>query len=566
MSGHLAEFAYRKETTAMKPVSIRSLSLGLALASSLVLQAGAEPTSMFILDASGSMWGRLPDNQMKIVAARETMGRLVGALPDSVSAGLIAYGHRRKGDCGDIELVQEARAGGGSKIAAIIGSLQPRGKTPISDALKLAGEKLAGNEDRSTIVLVSDGIETCQGNPCAVAAALAASQASLTVHVIGYAVDQATRAQLQCIAEKGRGRYFTADNVSGLKSALTTVTDSIRNSEPVPVEPVSVKAPAAADTGTAVTIEIAGPGTIRLDMADWARLPKYWKVLNPETGEEIAKTDGREISVMAGDYQIAWRHLEHGAQEVNLPQIVTVEPGRVTEAPIRTGLQLVPPAGTEPPYYWQLLPEGAKIRKSFRGRDAAAWYSVWDAVPVPAGAYTLLIRQSEHDHSEANLGRVVLEQGQLLQLPLDQGVNVAWNSAWGDEVYNITFTDAAGQQVKTDTSGPLFLAPGTYQVSLRLTQQNHRDAPFGTVKVGETGFADAMLTSGIAFDTGIEGEFRLTATELDSGETAVMNNSWGPMPLGAGRYRFDLRMKGSKAQTIIPELEIRPGQFITAKM
>ncbi|MEH6728415.1 MAG: VWA domain-containing protein, partial [Hyphomicrobiales bacterium] len=499
----------------MKSLTLKALSIGLLMTASLSLQAEAEPTSMFILDASGSMWGRLPDSQMKIVAARDAMSELVGALPDNISTGLIAYGHRRKGDCGDIEVVQEATPGGGSKIADIIATLQPRGKTPISDALKLAGNKLTGIEDQTTIVLVSDGIETCEGNPCAVAEALAAAQVNLSIHVIGYSVDQLTRTQLQCVADKGNGEYFTADDLSGLKTALATVTESIRSAEPIAVpEPIIVAAPEAADTGSAITIQIAGPGTIRLDMADWTHAPKYWKILDPETGEEIAKTSENEASVMPGDYQLAWRHLEHGSAEVILPQIVTVESGKVTDAPIKTGLQLVPPAETETPYYWQLLPEGAKVKKSFRGRDAAAWYWVWDAVPVPAGAYTLLIRQSEHDHSEANLGRVVLEEGQLQQLPLDQGVNVAWNSVWGDEVYNITFTHENGDQIKTDTQGPLFLAPGKYDVSLRLTQHDHRDAPFGTVEVSDTGFADAMLTSGITFDTAIEGEFKLIATDL----------------------------------------------------
>lgn len=551
----------------MKSPTLKALTVGLVMATGLTASAIAEPTSMFILDASGSMWGRLPDSQMKIVAARDAMGELVGALPDSIATGLIAYGHRRKGDCGDIEIVQQATPGGSSKIPELIATLQPRGKTPISDALQLAGDKLTGIEDQTTIVLVSDGIETCEGDPCAVAASLAAAQTNLSIHVIGYAVDQPTRTQLECVADKGNGEYFTADDLGGLKTALAAVTESIRTAEPVAApEPIEVATPEVADTGSAITIQIAGPGTIRLDMAEWTQAPKYWKILDPETGEEIAKTSDSEVSVMPGDYQLAWRHLEHGSEEVTLPQIITVESGKVTDAPIKTGLQLVPPADTDTPYYWQLLPEGAKVKKSFRGRDAAAWYWVWDPVPVPAGAYTLLIRQSEHDHSEANLGRVVLEEGQLQQLPLDQGVNVAWNSTWGDEVYNITFTAENGDQIKTDTQGPLFLAPGTYGVTLRLTQHGHRDAPFGTIEVSDTGFADAMLTSGITFETAIEGEFKLTATDLDTGEKAVMSNRWGPMPLGAGRYSFDLQLKGNKAQTIVPELEIKAGQFITAKM
>lgn len=550
----------------MKQLKSLALAAGLILAPQFSVPAFAQSTSMFILDASGSMWGRLPDKQMKIVAAREAMGELLGALPNTVSAGLIAYGHRKKGECSDIEVVQEAIAGGGAKIAARIGSIQPRGKTPISDALQLAGSKLTGIEDPTTIVLVSDGIETCEGDPCAVAEALAQSQAKLNIHVIGYAVDLKTKTQLQCVAEKGRGKYFTADNLGELKSALATVTESIKSAEPIVAEAPEVEAPSVEDTSTTITIQIAGPGTIKLKLADWVTEPKYWKILDPETGEEVVKTSDAEISTLAGDYQLAWRHVEHGAHEVNLPQIITVKSGEVTEAFIDTGVQLVPPSDTEQPYYWQLLPAGSDIKKTFRSRDATAWYSVWDAVPVPAGAYTLLLRQSEHDHSEANLGTINLEDGQLTQFPLDQGVNVQWNSAWGDDVHNIVFTGSDGQKVKTDTAGPLFLASGDYDVSLRLTEHGHRAAQFGKVSVPETGFADAKLTSGITFETSIEGKFSLIAKNLDTGFEAKMTNRWGPMPLGAGRYQFDLKMEGNKAQTIVPELEIKPGQFVTAKM
>lgn len=547
---------------------LRSIALAasLLLAPNMLTGALAQSTSMFILDASGSMWGRLPDNQMKIVAAREAMGELLGALPENISTGLIAYGHRKKGDCGDIEVIQEAVAGGGAKIAARIGSLQPRGKTPISDSLQLAGDKLTGIEDPTTIVLVSDGIETCEGDPCAVAASLAQSQANLSIHVIGYAVDLKTKTQLQCVADKGRGKYFTADNLGELKMALATVTESITTAEPIMIEVPEVEAPMVEDTSTTITIQIAGPGTIKLKLADWVTEPKYWKILDPETGEAAVKTSDDEISTMAGDYQLAWRHVEHGAHEVNLPQIITVKSGEITEAIIDTGIQLVPPAETERPYYWQLLPAGSDIKKTFRSRDATAWYSVWDAVPVPAGSYTLLMRQSEHDHTEANLGTVILESGQLTQLPLDHGVNVQWNDAWGDDVYDILFTGSDGETTKTDTEGPLFLAPGDYDVSLRLTEHGHRDAQFGRITVSKNGFTDPQLTSGITFDTKIEGKFSIIAKNLDTGSEAKMTNRWGPMPLGAGRYQFDLKMEGNKAQTIVPELEIKPGQYITAKM
>ncbi|WP_422039791.1 vWA domain-containing protein [Roseibium sp.] len=542
--------------------TVTALALGLAVSTPGL----AEPSSMFILDASGSMWGRLDDGRPKITAAREVMGDLTSKLPASLKAGLIAYGHRRKADCSDIEVVHPVSTAGGAVIGAKVGSISPRGKTPITDALRLAAERLTGNEDNRTIVLVSDGIETCEGDPCALAEALHKSDAGLKIHVVGYGVDAQAQKQLQCVAEKGGGAYFTANDTSGLSAALTQVTESISNQEEIVVE-----APEVTETASTIQLQIAGPGTIKLKLADWAQMPKYWKITNPETAEEMAKVTEDSVTAMPGSYQLVWRHLEHGAQEVTLPEVVSVSSGQTSEVSIDTGLQLVPPAGQDRPYYWQLLTNDTDLENGFRKREPAAWYWVWDAVPVPPGDYTLIVRQSEHDHSEVNLGKISLEKGKLQQIALDQGLNLYWNEDW-DSISYLKITDSSGVETKFDGRGPVFLAPGTYDLALRLTEHNHTEADFGKITVPEQGFVDAKLTSGIKFDTQIPGEIKVTARNLDNGREASISwsrtssNPWPPMPLGAGRYQIDMQIKGSAPMTIVPEVTIEPGQFITAKM
>ena len=70
------------------------------------IAGAAERNLLFILDASGSMWGRIDDTP-KISVAKEVMTDLVRGLPAGSNAGLLAYGHRRKGDCSDIESLVE---------------------------------------------------------------------------------------------------------------------------------------------------------------------------------------------------------------------------------------------------------------------------------------------------------------------------------------------------------------------------------------------------------------------------------------------------------------------------
>ena len=218
--------------------------------------------------------------------------------------------------------------------------------------MKLAGETLTGREEERTIVLVSDGIETCKGDPCAVAEALRNSASNLKIHVVGYGVDAEARAQLQCVAQKGGGAYFDVDDTAALSGALTEVAESITTDKEIVVE-----APKVENTSTTIQLQIAGPGTIRINLADWATQAKYWKVVEPETGEEVAKTNELEMPVMAGEYQLVWRQVEHGGQEIDLPKVVTVDSGQVTEVDINTGAQFIAPEGMDRPYYWQLLPE-----------------------------------------------------------------------------------------------------------------------------------------------------------------------------------------------------------------
>jgi hypothetical protein len=100
--------------------------------------------------------------------------------------------------------------------------LKARGYTPITRSLQLAAQDI-GNEPSAehTVVLVSDGRETCKADPCATAKALAAADAKLVIHTIGLGADAAARRQLQCIASVSRGAYFDARSQEELAARFT---------------------------------------------------------------------------------------------------------------------------------------------------------------------------------------------------------------------------------------------------------------------------------------------------------------------------------------------------------
>ncbi|MCK4271098.1 VWA domain-containing protein, partial [bacterium] len=179
----------------------------------------------FILDASGSMTAELTGaGKSRLEVAKEAMAELLPQIPAGVRCALWFYGHRypqkpKEKSCADIE---EAFSLGPIDVAdylAKINAIDAIGYTPIAGSIELAAKELPADEFNS-IVLLSDGEETCGGDPCALAEALKASDAAVSIHVVGYAVEQKAREQLQCIARASGGTYHDAQDAADLLQAL----------------------------------------------------------------------------------------------------------------------------------------------------------------------------------------------------------------------------------------------------------------------------------------------------------------------------------------------------------
>jgi len=199
----------------------------IALTSALAPAALAQerPSTILVLDASGSMWGQI-DGINKITIARDVVGDIVSDFPADQNLGFVTYGHRERGQCADIETLVEPAPGTAAEIAGIVEGLNPRGMTPMTDAVVTAAQALRNTEQAATVILVSDGIETCNPDPCAAARALEEAGVDFTAHVIGFDVRGEADAllQMQCIAEETGGRFLTADNAQELNEALREVT------------------------------------------------------------------------------------------------------------------------------------------------------------------------------------------------------------------------------------------------------------------------------------------------------------------------------------------------------
>ncbi len=205
------------------------LACGLLLTGTATAQDN--PNTILVMDGSGSMWGQI-DGTAKITIAQDVVAELIGTIPSDQGLGLTVYGHRARGDCTDIETVVAPAAGTGPAIVDAVRGIKPLGKTPMTDAIIAAAEALRYTEDSATVILVSDGVETCNPDPCAAARLLEEAGIDFTAHVVGFDVgsDPDALAQMQCIAAETGGDFLTAENALELGAALTAVVQ-----EPEPI-------------------------------------------------------------------------------------------------------------------------------------------------------------------------------------------------------------------------------------------------------------------------------------------------------------------------------------------
>jgi hypothetical protein len=224
-----------------EPTMRRSITLSIALvllgAPLAIAQAqvGEIPSEslLLIMDSSGSM-NSVDENGVPLIdGAKEALRILVDAIPDDAYVGLRVYGHRYPNDdpvngCRDTELVIPVEPIDQNAMKAAIDSYEARGFTPIGLSLREAANDLppAG---RRTIILVSDGVDTCgPPDPCEVARELAEQGLYLRIHTLGlYLDDPAAEEQLRCIAESTGGTFTTANSIVELLGGLTEMTTGV---------------------------------------------------------------------------------------------------------------------------------------------------------------------------------------------------------------------------------------------------------------------------------------------------------------------------------------------------
>jgi Ca-activated chloride channel homolog len=187
---------------------------------------------LFIFDASNSMNG-IWEAQPKINVATKLLSQALDSLRnvENLQLGLRVYGHEKNylqgQDCDDTKLMVPLGFNTVGKIQTTLKLLKPKGTTPIAATLEKAGydfPKCPTGECRNVIVLITDGIEECNGDPCAVSLSLQRQNIILKPFVIGVGLDLNFRESFECM-----GTYYDASNEKSFTNALGIVISQALN-------------------------------------------------------------------------------------------------------------------------------------------------------------------------------------------------------------------------------------------------------------------------------------------------------------------------------------------------
>jgi hypothetical protein len=267
-----------------------------------------------ILDASGSMAEDVPgsENQSRMEAAKAAMRDVIARTPEreGLNVGFRVYGHEGSNSeadkalsCRSTELLVPVDGVDKEALLQQVESFEPTGWTPLALALMEAGEDFAsgGESVTNAIILITDGEETCGGDPCDVAGQLNAAAIELTTHVVGFALTGEQQRAVRCIAEEGGGQLFSAENADELSEAIFTAFAQVEATpEPVEVE-VEVEVGDYVGGNAFALLGEAEEGAltvVAVGLNDGRHLPI---VVQNNTGEDIERIEVSAIARAGGE-------------------------------------------------------------------------------------------------------------------------------------------------------------------------------------------------------------------------------------------------------------------------
>ncbi|WP_020578668.1 vWA domain-containing protein [Actinopolymorpha alba] len=253
---------------------------------------------LLLFDSSGSMKDLDDDGTTKIEAARGAFRRLIPRLPAAGEVGLRVYGatiydRNAPGACRDTQLAVPIGPADKDALTRAVEGFRPYGETPISYSLQQAAKDL-GTTGKRTILLVSDGEETCDPNPCATARQIAGLGINLKIDVVGFRINREARDQLRCIADAGSGTFYETSDAETLAASLHRL--SVRAFRPFRVSGRAVSGAPEPEAGPTLTAGQYVDSAPRREETKFYRVRRTIKASTLHIGASARPAPGNAVS------------------------------------------------------------------------------------------------------------------------------------------------------------------------------------------------------------------------------------------------------------------------------
>lgn len=547
-------------------------------------RADGPPSAILVVDGSGSFWGELgTDRRSKFDIAREGIHAALAKVSPDNRIGLMSFGHRRKGDCSDVELIVPPDAGPQERVGAPLDKISPRGKGPLVLAMREAGKALAGAPGPASIIVVHDGPDNCGQDACAAAADLAKSNPKLRVHLIGLGLDRGEAQRIACVPRQTGGKMFEANDAATASASINEAFSLANLLDAAPKEPEpSAPAPEASASDS------EGPPRIRLSatLSEGGAIlttPLRWRIFKGDDKTAVLERVAAEVSEPLGE----------GKYRVEVHSGLVLSTGTVDVA--REGLTRVSVALNAG--WIKIAAKAAKTGDALQdaiitlsrnntadGGKIVAHEPIWlgrseTEIFVPAGSYSVRLDSGlvndEQIVSLAPGGRAIAEFTPALGSLELSAVYQDGGPSVRDAIFTITEDDPDGPQGRREITRsahpePRFSLPaGTYYVTARAgtaeVRQRIAIGPGDVVKkimILDVGRAEVSATLGAgALPADARVQHKVLTNDAEPREIARSTANPATFELPAGRFRVETALADGNVVTS-SDIDVQTGKDI----
>lgn len=553
----------------------------------------SEGPAVIVFDGSGSMWGTVgTERPPKYELLQGVLRKTLSTLSPRVALGLTAFGHRRRGDCSDVQTLAEPAAGAGERVLALSDGISPRGRGPLTQALRTAASQIPADKP-GTIIAIHDGPDNCSQDPCAAAQEIARSHPQTRIYTIGFGLPRGDAERMACVGEATGGRMFETQDSAGLDAALSealTLAGLVRvdpeTGVAVPVPKAATPPKAVGAPGLRLSASLAAGGPSVTQPVSWS----VAKASTPDTALATANAPDFAVELEPGSYVVT---AELGGASAKQTAEVGKDGPTDVQVPLGAGaLRFAPRANSEGAVLNQPL-----ITVYDKGADGsddgrAAGRPVWvgrDAnaeIVLPDGVYAVEIE----DGLVSAAQDVKLGEGASVDVApiLNAGrLELASVSANSDDpieevVYVIEeddpFSPKGRREVarSADPAASFTLPAGTYHVIARSGAIETRERlPVGSGDVVKhvVVFNIVRLTVSAIVTPPVEDGrtggrpvvIRVLSDSPAEQEIARAYSETGVFHLPPGAYRVDAKVSGTSIRAA-GRVELAPGRDVTAQI